>query len=86
MTKKTVIIRIPEGLCARSTALFIKEANKFKSNLEIESDGRRVNGKSIIGVMSLGAFQGEKIILRADGEDEQEMIESLAEFLELKVH
>lgn len=86
MTKKSVVISIPEGLCARSTALFIEKANKFQSNLEIESDGRRVNGKSIIGVMSLGAFQGEKIILRADGEDEQEMIESLAEFLELKVH
>lgn len=86
MIKKSVILTNPEGLCARPAALFVKEANKFESNLEVESEGRKVNGKSIIGVMSLGAFQGETITLYANGKDEKEMVENLAELLEVDVH
>lgn len=82
MIKKTVTLTNPEGLHARPAALFVKEANKFESNLNIESDGRTVNGKSIIGIMSLGAFHGETITLIATGSDAQEMVESLAELLD----
>lgn len=72
----------PEGLHARPAALFVQIANKFSSDLEIEANGKKVNGKSIIGIMSLGAFQGEEIILTAKGQDEKEIIEALKDFFE----
>ncbi|MGM0396646.1 MAG: HPr family phosphocarrier protein [Bacillota bacterium] len=82
MIKKSVTLTNPEGLHARPAALFVREANKFESNLEIESEHRKVNGKSIIGIMSLGAFHGETITISANGSDEKDMIESLTELLE----
>ncbi|MCR3955077.1 MAG: HPr family phosphocarrier protein [Gudongella sp.] len=82
MINKSVTLTNPEGLHARPAALFVKEANKYESNLEIVSESRKVNGKSIIGIMSLGAFHGEEITLSASGPDEEEMINSLAELLE----
>lgn len=82
MIKKSVTLTNPEGLHARPAALFVREANKFESNLDIESENRKVNGKSIIGIMSLGAFHGETITISANGPDEEEMVESLAKLLE----
>ncbi len=82
MIKKSVTLTNPEGLHARPAALFVREANKYESNLEIESENRKVNGKSIIGIMSLGAFHGETITISANGSDAEEMVESLAKFLE----
>lgn len=82
MIKKSVTLTNPEGLHARPAALFVKEANKYESNLEIVSESRKINGKSIIGIMSLGAFHGEEITLSASGPDEEEMIKSLSELLE----
>lgn len=82
MIKKSVTLTNPEGLHARPAALFVKEANKFESNLEIVSESRKVNGKSIIGIMSLGAFHGEEITLAASGPDEEEMVNSLADLLQ----
>jgi phosphotransferase system HPr (HPr) family protein len=82
MIKKSVTLTNPEGLHARPAALFVKEANKYESNLEIVSENRKVNGKSIIGIMSLGAFHGEEITLSASGPDEEEMVNSLADLLQ----
>ncbi|WP_422486228.1 HPr family phosphocarrier protein [Gudongella sp. DL1XJH-153] len=82
MIKRSVTLTNPEGLHARPAALFVREANKFESHLDIESENRKVNGKSIIGIMSLGAFHGETITISANGPDEKEMVDSLANLLE----
>lgn len=82
MEKRKVVLSNPEGLHARPAALFVKVANRYKSDLDIESATRTVNGKSIIGIMSLGAFQGEEIILITKGSDEKEMADALASLIE----
>lgn len=72
----------PEGLHARPAAIFVQVASKFLSELEIEAHGKVVNGKSIIGIMSLGAFHGEEITLTANGNDEKALINKIKELIE----
>ncbi|MBC7087597.1 MAG: HPr family phosphocarrier protein [Tissierellales bacterium] len=82
MLKKEVILVNDEGLQLRPAAIFVKIANKYDSDIEVETLNKRVNGKSIIGIMSLGAFKGEKITLIAKGRDEKELIEKLSAIIE----
>lgn len=82
MEKRKVELKNPEGLHARPAAIFVKVANRYESELDIQSDERTVNGKSIIGIMSLGAFQGEEITLITRGSDEKEMADALAKLIE----
>lgn len=82
MIKKDLILMNDEGLQLRPAAIFVKIANKFDSDLEVETVNKRVNGKSIIGIMSLGAFKGEKITLIAKGNDEKELIDKLTTVIE----
>ena len=65
------------GLHARPATFFIQKANEFKSSIWIEKDERRVNAKSLLGVLSLGIVKGSTITLVADGADEQEAIDTL---------
>jgi len=69
------------GMHARAAAQFVQLASHFSSHIEIEKDKRRVNGKSIMGVMMLAASKGSEIILYADGEDEEESINKLEELI-----
>ena len=69
------------GMHARAAAQFVQIASGFNSHIEIEKDGRKVNGKSIMGVMMLAAGKGSEVILYADGEDESESIEKLVELI-----
>lgn len=71
-----------EGLHARPAAIFVQIANKFTSDIWLESQGTKVDGKSIIGIMSLGAFHGEEIIISAKGSDSKEAIEALRVLIE----
>lgn len=80
--KKDLILINDEGLQLRPAAIFVKIANKFESELEVETMNKRVNGKSIIGIMSLGAFKGEKITLIAKGKDESELIDKITTAIE----
>ena len=82
MISKKVTINNEVGLHARPAALFVKEANKFSSNIYIEYKGRKINGKSVIGVMSLGAFGGEESTISANGIDEKKALETLTELVE----
>ena len=65
------------GMHARAAAQFVQLASGFISHIEIEKDNRRVNGKSIMGVMMLAASKGSEVILHADGEDERDSIDKL---------
>ncbi len=65
----TLDIRNAVGLHARPAAQFVKTANRFKSAISLEKDGRRADAKSIIGVLSLQAGKGSRVEVRAEGED-----------------
>lgn len=72
------------GLHARPAALFVQEASKYKSDIRVEKDGKQVNAKSIMGILSLGVSQGTKIKITANGEDEKEAVEGLVKLVESK--
>jgi len=81
MTKKVVQIKIKTGLEARPVALLVQEASKYDSRIYIESAGRRVNAKSIMGVMTLGLKAGDALAVTAEGEDEQIAVDNIEKFL-----
>ena len=78
MITKEVIIENQVGLHARPATFFIQKANEFKSSIWVEKEERRVNAKSLLGVLSLGIVGGTSIRIIADGADEDEAIETLA--------
>lgn len=80
-TNKTIQIINKLGLHARAAAQFVQLASSFRSHIEIEKNNRRVNGKSIMGVMMLAAGKGSEITLYADGDDETECINKLEELI-----
>lgn len=82
MVEKQVEIKLKSGLQARSAALFVQEANRFSSDVFLEKDGKKVNVKSIMGLMSLALGTGSVVILSADGSDEMEAVEKLTAFIE----
>ena len=69
------------GLHARPATFFIQKANEFKSSIWVEKDERRVNAKSLLGVLSLGIVKGTAINLISDGPDEKEAVEALIELI-----
>ncbi|MFA5090660.1 MAG: HPr family phosphocarrier protein [Candidatus Omnitrophota bacterium] len=69
LVKKKVIIKNKQGLHARPAALFVQVANKFDARITLRRDKEKVNGKSIMGVLMLGAEKGSEIIIEAEGED-----------------
>ena len=82
MVIKEVVISNQVGLHARPATFFIQKANEFKSSIWIEKDERRVNAKSLLGVLSLGIVKGTTITLIADGSDEKEAVEALKELID----
>ena len=82
MVSKEVTVKISVGLHARPATFFIQRANEYKSSIWVEKDERRVNAKSLLGVLSLGIVQGTKILIVADGSDEQEAVDTLVELIE----
>jgi phosphocarrier protein len=82
MIEREVTIKNRAGLHTRPAATLVKLAAKFKSEFYILKDGFQINGKSIIGVMTLAAEQGSKMILQFDGEDEAEAVQAVAELFE----
>lgn len=82
MTEKIVEISNKTGLHARPAALFVQTAARYKSSIWVEKEGRRVNGKSIMGLMSMAISKGVKIKLLAEGEDEMAAIDDLRALLE----
>lgn len=81
MPEITLTIRHEVGLHARPAAIFVKAANRFKSQIMVEKDGQEVNAKSILSVLTLGVGQGSVVTIRAEGEDEVEAIEALRELV-----
>ncbi|MFD1206777.1 MULTISPECIES: HPr family phosphocarrier protein [Sporosarcina] len=82
MAEKTVEVNMKTGLQARQAALFVQEANKFTADVFLKKDERQVNAKSIMGVMSLAVARGTTVSLIAEGVDEEQAIERLAQLVE----
>ncbi|WP_039230759.1 HPr family phosphocarrier protein [Bacillus thermotolerans] len=82
MVEKLTEVQLKTGLHARPAALFVQEANRFSSEIFLEKDGKKVNAKSIMGIMSLAINRGSEVTLSAEGSDEEEAVKVLAEFIE----
>ena len=82
MVKKDVIITNNIGLHARPATFFIQKANSFQSSIWIEKDDRKVNAKSLLGVLSMGIAKGMTVTLIADGKDEEVAINGLVDLIQ----
>ncbi|MCI9456742.1 MAG: HPr family phosphocarrier protein [Oscillospiraceae bacterium] len=82
MYVKDVMVQNQVGLHARPATFFIQKANEYKSSIWVEKEERRVNAKSLLGVLSLGIVGGTQIRVIADGSDEQEAVENLIKLVE----
>lgn len=81
MLEKSMKIQLKNGLEARPVAVLVQIASQHESSVYIETAGKRVNAKSIMGMMSLGLNIGEEVYVVADGKDEEEAISSIEKFL-----
>ena len=77
MISKEIIVQNEVGLHARPATFFIQKANEFKSLITVSKDDRKVNAKSLLGVLSIGIAKGMTITLVADGEDEKAALDGL---------
>ena len=82
MCVKDVIVQNQGGLHARPATFFIQKANEFRSSIWVEKEERRVNAKSLLGVLSLGIVGNTPIRLIADGPDEEKAVEALVKLVE----
>lgn len=82
MITKEVVINNQVGLHARPATFFIQKANEFKSSIWVEKEDRSVNAKSLLGVLSLGIVKGTKVVLKAEGPDEEAAIATLSELID----
>ncbi len=78
MAERIVEVKLKSGLQARQAALFVQEANRFLADVFLKKEERKVNAKSIMGIMSLAIARGTTITLIAEGIDEEQALESLA--------
>ncbi len=81
MISKDVAVKNQVGLHARPATFFIQKANEFKASIWVEKEERKVNAKSLLGVLSLGITKGTTINIIADGSDEEAAIESLTQLI-----
>ena len=82
MFVKDVVVQNKVGLHARPATLFIQKANEFKSSIWVEREERRINAKSLLGVLSLGIVGGAQIKVIADGADEEAAVDALVDLVQ----
>lgn len=81
MVTKSITIKLPTGLEARPVALLVQVASQYESSIYVECENKKVNAKSIMGMMTLGLAAGEEVTVIADGADEQAAIENIEKYL-----
>jgi catabolite repression HPr-like protein len=82
VVEKKIEVKLKTGLQARPAALFVQEANRFNADVFLEKDGKKVNAKSIMGLMSLAISSGASVTISADGNDEETAVNALADFIQ----
>ncbi len=81
MVRKTITVQLTAGLEARPIAMLVQEASQYESKIYVETGTKRVNAKSIMGMMTLGISVGEEITVTADGADEETAIAEIERYL-----
>ncbi|MCH5258776.1 MAG: HPr family phosphocarrier protein [Lachnospiraceae bacterium] len=84
MTQKSIQIKLETGLEARPVAMLVQVASQFESTVYLNVDDRKVNAKSIMGMMSLGLAADEQVTVVAEGKDEESAVEAIEKFLSSK--
>jgi catabolite repression HPr-like protein len=82
MVEKQVEVQLKSGLQARQAALFVQEANRYSADVYLEKDEKKVNAKSIMGIMSLAISKGTSVTISADGSDEESAVEALSSLID----
>ncbi|MCZ8537488.1 MULTISPECIES: HPr family phosphocarrier protein [Paenisporosarcina] len=77
MTENQVQVELKSGLQARQAALFVQEANRYQADVYLQKDDKKVNAKSIMGIMSLAISKGSSVTISAEGSDEEKAVEGL---------
>ena len=86
MFNKEVVVRCESGLHNRQATYFVQKANEFESSIWLESGNRKMNAKSLLGIMSLGVITGAPVTLSAVGSDEEAAVTALEELLQRDVY
>ncbi len=81
MVSEKVIVKLRTGLQARPAALFVQEANRFSAEIFVEKEDKKVNAKSIMGIMSLAISSGKQIVVSAQGNDAEQAVANLVAFV-----
>lgn len=84
MIAKEIVINIPNGLEARPVALLVQVASQYESSIHVQVNEKKINAKSIMGMMTLGLATGEAVTVVADGPDEEAAIENIEKYLSSK--
>jgi phosphocarrier protein HPr len=85
MYKEDIKLGNETGLHARPASIFVKEASKFSSDIKVVKDGKEFNGKSIMGILSMGAGKGDILTIKAEGEDEENAVKTLVDLISNKL-
>ena len=86
MFEKEVVVRCESGLHNKQATYFVQKANEFISNIWVESENRKMNAKSLLGIMSLGIVTGATVMLSASGPDAEEAVNALEVLLQRDVY
>lgn len=81
MTEKSIEIKMAEDFDARPIAMLVQIASRHESSIHLVAEGKKVNAKSIMGMMSMALSQGETVTIVAEGSDEKEAVESISDYL-----
>lgn len=81
MIRKTMTVQLASGLEARPVAVLVQVASQYESKIYVEIDNKKVNTKSIMGMMTLGLSTGESVVVSAEGTDEEAAIENIEKYL-----
>ncbi len=86
MFSKEIVVRCESGLHNRQATYFVQKANEFESNIWIESGSRKMNAKSLLGIMSLGVVTGASVTLIASGSDAEDAVNALEALLQRDIY
>lgn len=85
MNMQTTVVRCESGLHNKQATYFVQKANEFESSIWLESENRKMNAKSLLGIMSLGIITGATVTITATGSDEEEAVTALVDLLQRDV-
>jgi len=86
MSNREVVVRCESGLHNKQATFFVQKANEFESSIWLESNNRKMNAKSLLGIMSLGVITGTKVTLSASGPDAEAAVNALETLLQRDVY